>query len=118
MKWISLIFLLCLLSLSCVGTKSATEFPNMNELEGFLASDNTNEIINEKWCCLDYARRLQDNALAIGRVINVQVIGSMGEHVINLCVINNEPFFVDPRTDKVFRLGELNLLLQNFQPSR
>ncbi len=89
----------------------------MGELERFLARDDTNEITNERWCCLDYAQRLQNNAFAIGRVINVQVIGSMGEHVINLCVINNEPFFIDPRTDKVFQLGELNLLLQNFQSS-
>ena len=62
-------FLIALLLLTgCANHAEAIDttpvnFASVSELEEFLVEDDTDQLNNDGWCCLDYAENLQQNAL-------------------------------------------------------
>ncbi|MFC1969784.1 hypothetical protein ACFLVV_01025 [Chloroflexota bacterium] len=76
-------------------------FASIEELELFLAEDNTNEheYISSEFDCDDFALTLQHNALEKGYIMNCQTLFTA--HVLNMVIIDNEIYYVEPMTDEI-----------------
>ena len=89
------------------------EFDNLRELENFLNQDETDKIIDQDWDCDDYARALQQRALEKGYLINIQLVGGgrlgrSNQHMICLCCIGNEMYFIEPTNDEIITMQYLD----------
>jgi len=76
-------------------------FSSVEELELFLAEDNTNEheYIRSDFDCDDFALMLQHNALEKGYIMNCQTLFTA--HVLNMVIIDNEIYYIEPMTDEI-----------------
>lgn len=83
-------------------------FSSIEELELFLAEDNTNEYeyISNEFDCDDFALMLQRNALEKGYIINCQTLFTA--HVLNMVIINNEIYYIEPMTDEIIFLTHVD----------
>ncbi len=90
-------------------------FNSLDELETWLATDDTNEYIHlfagsdgvcqpsDRYDCDDYAFQLQRRAASSGFLISVTIIKQMGKsHMINLACIDNDIYYIEPQTDEVW----------------
>jgi hypothetical protein len=89
------------------------EFVSLRELENFLDRDETDKIIDPDWDCDDYARELQRRALEKGYLINIQLVGGgrlgrSNQHMICLCCIGNEMYFIEPTNDEIITMQYLD----------
>jgi hypothetical protein len=91
------------------------QFNSLEELEAWLAEDDTNEYVylfagkdgvcrpSDKYDCDDYALQLQLRAANSGFLISVTVIKEQGKpHMINLACIGNNIYYIEPQSDKVW----------------
>ncbi len=91
------------------------EFVSLKELMTWLAGDDTDEYIylfagedgvyrpSGKYDCDDYALQLQRRAAESGFLMSVTIIEREGKpHMINLCVIGNNIYYIEPQTDQVW----------------
>ena len=87
-----------------------SQFISVEELQAFLILDQTNKIEDPNWDCDDYALALQHNALRLGKVLNIQLLGSSESlHMVNLAVIGNKLIFIEPKEDRIFDYGRLDI---------
>ena len=90
------------------------EFSSKEELEEWLAEDDTNEYIylffdqkgvarqSDAYDCDDYALQLQRRAAESGFLMSVTRIRWRGTlHMVNLVTIGNDVHYVEPQTDEV-----------------
>ena len=91
------------------------EFPSVDELEAWLAEDDTDEYVylvagedgvcreSDKYDCDDYALQLQSRAAKSGFLISVTIIEKQGKpHMINLASIGNDIYYIEPQADRVW----------------
>ena len=91
------------------------EFTSLEELERWLAEDDTDEYIHlvagedgvcrqsDKYDCDDYAFQLQRRAANSGFLMSVTIIEKQGEpHMINLTCIGNDIYYIEPQSDEVW----------------
>ena len=83
-------------------------FSSIEELELFLAEDNTNEheYIRSEFDCDDFALMLQRNALEKGYIMNCQTLFTA--HVLNMVIIDNEIYYIEPMTDEIIFLTHVD----------
>ncbi len=83
-------------------------FSSIEELELFLAEDNTNEheYIRNEFDCDDFALMLQRNALEKGYIMNCQTLFTA--HVLNMVIIDNEIYYIEPMTDEIIFLTHVD----------
>ena len=83
-------------------------FSSIEELELFLAEDNTNEYeyIRSEFDCDDFALMLQRNALEKGYIMNCQTLFTA--HVLNMVIIDNEIYYIEPMTDEIVFLTHVD----------
>jgi len=88
--------------------KELRNFSSVEELELFLAEDKTNEqeYINSDFDCDDFALMLQRNALEKGYIMNCQTLFTT--HVLNMVIIDNEIYYVEPMTDEIIFLTHVD----------
>lgn len=81
------------------------EFTSVGELRAFIESDSTDRMppIPNEWDCDDYARRLRDNAAAIGKELEVTIHPIRTKHVVNMAFIGNEVWLVEPQNDYMWQ---------------
>lgn len=105
------------------------DFKDTDELEAFLAKDDTDNVILMSWDgsitgqCEDYAIKLRDNAADKGFNIEVTKITpsqfsryyphyrdlpSNEEHALNLTIIGNDWIYIEPTTDEWWVAGHLD----------
>ena len=93
-------------------TPSLRDFVSLEELETWLALDDTDEFVfffadesgnavpSDRYDCDDYARQLQQRAAASGFHLSLNIVGTgAGRHMVNLAVIGDSVFHVEPQTD-------------------
>lgn len=91
------------------------EFTSLEELEMWLAEDDTDEYIHlvageegvcrqsDKYDCDDYALQLQHRAVKSGFLMSATIIEKQGEpHMINLTCIGNDIYYIEPQADEVW----------------
>jgi hypothetical protein len=83
-------------------------FSSVEELELFLAEDNTNEheYIESEFDCDDFALMLQRNALEKGYIMNCQTLFTA--HALNMVIIDNEIYYIEPTTDEIIFLTHVD----------
>ena len=90
------------------------EFSSKEELEKWLAKDDTDEHVylfaddkgiprlSDKYDCDDYALQLQYRAAESGFLMSVTITKKKGRpHMINLVTIGNDVYYIEPQTDEV-----------------
>jgi len=90
------------------------EFSSKEELEKWLAEDDTNEHVylfmddegiarrSDKYDCDDYALQLQRRAAESGFLTSVTLTRKGGRpHMINLVTVDNDVYYVEPQDDEV-----------------
>ena len=90
------------------------EFSSKEELEEWLAEDDTNEYVylffdtngvarqSDQYDCDDYALQLQHRAAESGFLMSVTKVRKRGmPHMVNLVTIGNDVHSVEPQTDEV-----------------
>ena len=110
-----------------------TDFASLEELQAFLAQDDTNEwliltasssgTVQFDGACEDYAFQLRDRASQIGKRLETELLtrseyveyygdtGGLGvndKHMVNKAVIGNDVYLVEPQSDKVWKVVELD----------
>jgi len=91
------------------------EFVSKEELENWLAEDDGETTIyffitpdgttgsSDKYDCDDYALDLQQSALKDGFLMSATIIEKGDQlHMINLAVIGNDVYYIEPQTDEVW----------------
>lgn len=81
-------------------------FSSLDELESWLEEDNADTydyVQSGFFDCDDFARILQAHALADGYILSFHIdeITPTKWHAVNLAVIGNEVYLIDPQTDAV-----------------
>jgi len=94
-----------------------SEFESVHKLEIWLEINPVNEtkyyvITDDGWVkgdCDDYAIHLVEDARKDGYDLHFQIdmIGKRG-HALNCAIIGNGCYFIEPQTDKVWRVGYLD----------
>ncbi len=99
-----------------------TDWESPEELQAFLAEDDSNRhvylkagtdgIIKFDGQCEDLSIQLRDRAMAKGKFLSVIVLHPTeylkwygvdgGYHAINMAIIGNEFWYIEPRTDKAW----------------
>lgn len=84
------------------------QFTSVEELKAWLASNNINErkYIPDTYDCDNFAQDLMKAALADGYLVSVQLWP--GVHMLNLTIIGNNIYTIEPQTDGVQFVGELD----------
>ncbi len=57
--------------------------------------------------CDDYARRMRNEAAEDGYYLSLQLVNN-GWHMVNLAIIGNEMWLVDPMTTKITYIGNMD----------
>ncbi len=91
------------------------EFSSKEELEKWLAEDDTDEHVylfcdaegiaraSDKYDCDDYALQLQRSAAESGFLTSVTIIEKEDRpHMVNLVTIGNDVYYIEPQTDEVW----------------
>jgi len=81
-------------------------FSSLDELESWLEEDNADTydyVQSGFFDCDDFARTLQAHALADGYILSFHIVEITPTkwHAVNLAVIGNEVYLIDPQTDSV-----------------
>ena len=110
-----------------------TDFASLEELQAFLAQDNTSEwliltasssgTVQFDGACEDYAFQLRDRASQIGKRLETELLtkseyakyygeyGGLGVndmHMVNKAVIGNDVYLIEPQDDRVWKVVELD----------
>lgn len=91
------------------------EFASLEELRGWLAKDDIDKYVylfcdddgvarlSGRYDCDDYALELQYRAAVSGFLLSATIInGPVGPHMINMAVIGNDIYYVEPQDDNVW----------------
>lgn len=91
--------------------QAVRNFKSKEELEAFLASDDTDQHqhIKDTFDCDDFAMMLQERAFQQGFIINCQKLPIGGlNHMNNLAICGNDIYFVEAETDVISYAGFLD----------
>ncbi len=84
--------------------KELHNFSTLEELEQFLAQDDTDshEYIKNDFDCDDFAHDLQEHAFERGYIMNCQILPIGGlRHMMNMAIAGNKIYYIEPTTDEI-----------------
>jgi len=94
-----------------VGT-TLKSFSSLSDLQAWLDKDQTDkQPYSDSFSCYEFALTLQQNAAEDGYLINLEFIimsnidGQAGGHVMNVAVIDDRVYFIEPQTDDIYPMG-------------
>ena len=87
----------------------ARHFSSLEELEAWLATDDTDQIeySGDKFNCIDFALMLQEHALADGYILSTEVL-PVAAHWVNVAVIDDRIYIVEPQDDRIILEKTIN----------
>ena len=103
-------------------TLALRDFDSLEELEIWLVLDDTNEYVylfadasgevarDERYDCDDYAIQLQRRAVSSGYLMSVTLVDDPGQgpHMVNLAVIGDKVYYIEPQTDEYWYYCDLD----------